>query len=65
VLFEGCRQGYSPYETQVDGLPIWGMSVKSRYSAASPQRCSGQLAMLSPRRSAGAAQPWPTRASLS
>jgi hypothetical protein len=20
-------QGYSPYETQVDGLPIWGMSV--------------------------------------
>jgi hypothetical protein len=28
VLFEGCRQGYSPYETQVDGLPIWGMSVK-------------------------------------
>jgi hypothetical protein len=27
VLFEGCRQGYSPYETQVDGLPIWGMSV--------------------------------------
>ena len=29
VLFEGCRQGYSPYETQVDGLPIWGMSVKT------------------------------------
>src|SRR4051812_17047408 len=28
VLFEGCRQGYSPYETQVDGLPIWGMSAK-------------------------------------
>ena len=27
VLFEGCCQGYSPYETQVDGLPIWGMSV--------------------------------------
>jgi hypothetical protein len=20
-----CREGYSPYETQVDGLPIWGM----------------------------------------
>ena len=29
VLFEGCRQGYSPYETQVDGLPIWGMSAES------------------------------------
>ena len=28
VLCEGCRQGYSPYETQVDGLPIWGMSAK-------------------------------------
>jgi hypothetical protein len=28
VLFEGCRQVYSPYETQVDGLPIWGMSAK-------------------------------------
>ena len=27
VLFEGCRQGYSPYETQVDALPIWGMSA--------------------------------------
>jgi hypothetical protein len=22
-----CRQVYSPYETQVDGLPIWGMLV--------------------------------------
>ena len=22
-------QGYSPYETQVDGLPIWGMSAKN------------------------------------
>jgi hypothetical protein len=29
VLFEGCRQGYSPYETQVDGLPIWGMSANT------------------------------------
>jgi hypothetical protein len=29
VLFEGCCQGYSPDETQVDGLPIWGMSVQS------------------------------------
>ena len=28
VLFEGCCQGYSPYETQIDGPPIWGMSVK-------------------------------------
>lgn len=27
VLFEGCRQGYSPSETQVDELPIWGMSA--------------------------------------
>ena len=26
VLFEGFRQGYSPYETQVDGLPIWRIS---------------------------------------
>jgi hypothetical protein len=31
VLFEGCRQGYSPYETQVDGLPIWGMSDKNSF----------------------------------
>jgi hypothetical protein len=30
VLFEGCCQGYSPYETQVDGLPIWGMSAQPR-----------------------------------
>ncbi len=29
MLFEGCRQGYSPYETQVEGLPIWGMSVNT------------------------------------
>jgi len=28
VLFEGCRQGYSHYQTQVDGLPIWGMSAE-------------------------------------
>jgi hypothetical protein len=28
VLFEECCQGYSPSETPVDGLPIWGMSVK-------------------------------------
>ena len=28
VLFEGCREGYSHYQTQVDGLPIWGMSDK-------------------------------------
>ena len=27
MLFEGCRQGYSPSETQVDELPIWGMSA--------------------------------------
>src|SRR3954467_9083774 len=26
-------QGYSPYETQVDGLPIWGMSGKMSQDA--------------------------------
>ena len=34
MLFEGCRQGYSPYETQVDGLPIWGMSVYVDFDVA-------------------------------
>ena len=27
MLFGDGPQGYSPYETQVDGLPIWGMSA--------------------------------------
>ena len=37
VLFEGCRQGYSPYETQVDGLPIWGMSDQTVHAADGSQ----------------------------
>lgn len=28
VLFKQCCQGYSPYQTQIDGLSIWSMSVQ-------------------------------------